>query len=71
MRLALVLVLCGCTLGLPLTTAAIEGIHNHEVDHAADKWSYPVPLAVTALIGLGLDYLIFKALQAQWSKPWS
>lgn len=72
MRRALaVFALSGCTIGLPLTTASVTGIHNHEVDHAADKWSYPIPLAVSVGVGVLIDYLVFKALQAQWSKPWS
>jgi hypothetical protein len=71
MRILLALTLAGCTIGLPLTTAAVTGIHNAEVDHAADKWSYPLPLVVSAGVGALLDYFLFKGLQAQWSKPWS
>lgn len=57
-----------CTVLAPASTAGVIALYNDSVT-TKDKWGYAAPLVVTALLGLGVDILIVRALSRVWSKP--
>jgi hypothetical protein len=69
MVMVLALAVCSsCTVLAPASTAGVIALYNDSVT-TKDKWGYGAPIVVTALLGLGIDILLVRALSRAWSKP--